>query len=78
MIVFFLSEIIPQAFQMVEFKNPKIATEQINLLDYLYSFGVQPLFNNPMTASLAFALIYVSFWTVLLWYFYKRKLIFKV
>lgn len=78
MIVFFLSEIIPQAFQMISFQNPKIPTEQINLLDYLYSFGVQPFFNNPMTASLVFALIYVGFWTILLWYFYKNKMIFKV
>jgi predicted acyltransferase len=78
MIVFFLSEIIPQAFQMITLQNPTITTEQINLLDYLYSFGVLPFFNNPMTASLVFALIYVGFWTILLWYFYKNKMIFKV
>ncbi len=78
MIVFFLSEIIPQAFVMISFQNPKIPTEQINLLDYLYAFGVLPFFYNPMMASLAFALIYVVFWTILLWYFYKNKMIFKV
>lgn len=78
MIVFFLSEIIPQAFVMISFPNPKNPTEQINLLDYLYSFGVQPLFNNPMTASLVFALLYVSLWTILLGYFYKNKMYFKV
>lgn len=78
MIVFFLSEIIPQAFQMISLQNPTITTEQINLLDYIYSFGVLPFFNNPMTASLAFALIYTGFWTILLWYFYKNKMIFKV
>jgi hypothetical protein len=63
---------------MISFPNPKIPTEQINLLDYLYSFGVQPFFNNPMTASLVFALLYVSLWTVLLGYFYKNKMYFKV
>jgi predicted acyltransferase len=78
MIVFFLSEIIPQAFVMISFQNPKIPTEQINLLDYLYAFAVLPFFYNPMMASLAFALIYVVFWTILLWYFYKNKMIFKV
>ncbi|MNX41533.1 hypothetical protein D3C86_719380 [compost metagenome] len=78
MIVFFLSEIIPQAFQMISLQNPTITAEQINLLDYLYSFGVLPFFNNPMTASLVFALIYTGFWTILLWYFYKNKMIFKV
>lgn len=78
MIVFFLSEIIPQAMVMISFPNPKTPAEQINLLDYLYVFGVQPFFNNPMTASLVFALLYVSLWTVLLAYFYKKKMYFKV
>jgi predicted acyltransferase len=78
MIVFFLSEIIPQAFVMISFQNPENPTQQINLLDYLYSFGVLPYFNNPMNASLAFALLYVGFWTILLGYFYKNKMYFKV
>jgi predicted acyltransferase len=78
MIVFFLSEIIPQALAMISFQNPKIAMEKINLLDYLYVFGVLPFFNNPMMASLTFALIYVSLWTILLAYFYKNKMYFKV
>ena len=78
MIVFFLSEIIPQALAMISVQNPKIPTQQINLLDYLYVFGVQPFFSNPMTSSLVFALIYVAFWSVLLFYFYKKKWYFKV
>ncbi|MGQ7944842.1 acyltransferase family protein [Flavobacterium sp. WC2509] len=78
MIVFFLSEIIPQAMVMISFPNPKIATGQINLLDYLYVAGVQPFFSNPMNASLVFALLYVSIWSVMLAYFYKKKMYFKV
>jgi predicted acyltransferase len=78
MIVFFLSEIIPQALQMISIQNPMITSTKINLLEYLYVFGVAPYFNNPMTASLAFALIYVGLWTLLLAYFYKNKMIFKV
>ncbi|PJJ07098.1 putative acyltransferase [Flavobacterium sp. 1] len=78
MIVFFLSEIIPQAMVMISFPNPKTPTEQINLLDYLYVAGVQPFFNNPMTASLIFAILYVGLWSVLLAYFYKNKMYFKV
>jgi predicted acyltransferase len=78
MIVFFISEIIPQAFAMITFQNPKTASEQINLLDYLYTSGVQPFFTNPMNASFVFALIYIGFWTILLANFYKHKLIFKV
>lgn len=78
MIVFFLSEIIPQALTMIQLKNPTNATEQINLLNYLYAFGVAPFFTNPMASSLIFALLYVSIWTVLLAYFYKKRLFFKV
>lgn len=78
MIVFFTSEIIPQALIMIEFQNPHNPTEKINLLNYLYSFGIAPFFNNSMTASLAGALVYVVIWTFILWIFYKKKLIFKV
>ncbi|MDN3674188.1 DUF5009 domain-containing protein [Flavobacterium branchiarum] len=78
MIVFFFSQIIPQGLVMIEFKNPHNPEQQINLLDYLYNFGIAPFFSNPMTASLAGALTYVGIWTFILWIFYKNKLIFKV
>ncbi|MEN2486922.1 DUF5009 domain-containing protein [Flavobacterium sp. B11] len=78
MIVFFASQIIPQALVMIHFQNPSLPNEQINLLDYLYRFGIAPFFSNPMTASLAGALTYVAIWTFILWIFYRNKLIFKV
>lgn len=78
MIVFFLSQIIPQAMGMISLPNPKTPAEQTNLWDYLYFLGVQPYFENPMTASLVFALLYVGFWSILLAYFYKNKMYFKV
>jgi predicted acyltransferase len=78
MIVFFLSQIVPQAMGMISLANPKITTEQINLWDYLYIYGVLPFFNNPMTASLVFALLYAALWSILLMYFYKNKMYFKV
>lgn len=78
MIVFFTSQIIPQALVMIQFKNPHNPEEQINLLNYLYTFGIAPFFSNPFTASLAGALVYVAIWTFILWIFYKNKLIFKV
>lgn len=78
MIVFFSSQIIPQALIMIRFENPYKSGEQINLLNYLYSFGIAPFFSNPMMASLTGALIYVGIWTFILWIFYKNKLIFKV
>ena len=78
MIVFFFSQIIPQALIMVQLKNPEKPEANINLLNYLYHFGIAPFFNNPMMASLAGALVYVGIWTFILWIFYKNKLIFKV
>lgn len=78
MIVFFASQIIPQALVMIRFGNPSNPQEQTNLLDYLYHFGIAPLFSNPMTASLAGAVTYVAIWTFILWIFYRNKLIFKV
>jgi predicted acyltransferase len=78
MIVFFSSQIIPQALVMIQFQNPKNPEEQTNLLDFLYHFWIAPFFSNPMTASLAGALVYVGIWTFILWIFYRNKLIFKV
>ncbi|MBF4518031.1 DUF5009 domain-containing protein [Flavobacterium sp. ANB] len=78
MIVFFSSQIIPQALVMIEFQNPHNTSEKINLLNYLYRFGIAPFFSNPMAASLAGALVYVCIWTIILWIFYRNKLIFKV
>jgi predicted acyltransferase len=78
MIVFFTSQIIPQALVMIQFQNPHNPEEKINLLNYLYSFGIAPFFSNPMMASLAGALVYVCIWTFILWIFYRNKLIFKV
>ncbi|WP_456313285.1 acyltransferase family protein [Pseudomonas shirazensis] len=78
MIVFFSSQIIPQVLVMIEFQNPHNTAEKTNLLDYLYRYGIAPFFNNPMTASLAGALVYVCIWTFILWIFYRNKLIFKV
>jgi predicted acyltransferase len=78
MIVFFFSGIIPQGLRMITFQNPEITTEQINLQKYLYNFWIAPFLNNPLSASLAGALIYVGIWSFILWSFYKKNLIFKV
>jgi predicted acyltransferase len=78
MIVFFASQIIPQSLVMIPVTDPNNAEQKTNLLDYLYRFGIAPFFSNPMTASLAGALVYVGIWSFILWIFYKNKLIFKV
>ncbi|PKH67380.1 DUF5009 domain-containing protein [Flavobacterium sp. ALD4] len=78
MIVFSFSQIIPQGLRIIQFQNPNIPSEQINLQQYLYSFWILPYFDNPMSASLVGALIYSYIWTFILWLFYKNSLIFKV
>lgn len=78
MIVFFSSQIIPQALVMIQFQDPHNPEQQTNLLNYLYFNGIAPLFSNPMMASFAGALTYVAIWSFILWIFYKNKLIFKV
>jgi len=78
MIVFFFSGIIPRVLSIIEIQNPEIATEQINLKNYFYNFFITPSFVNPMNASLAYALLYAVFWSLLLWILYKNKLVFKV
>lgn len=78
MIVFFSSQIIPQALVMIQFQNPHDPEKQINLLEFLYRYWIAPFFSNPMSASLAGALTYVCIWTFILWIFYRNKLIFKV
>lgn len=78
MIVFFFSGIIPKILSTIKIENPEIATEQINLQNFFYKFCIVPFFSNPLDASLTYALVYAVFWSLILWLFYKYKLIFKV
>lgn len=78
MIVFFFSGIIPRVMSAIKIQNPEIATEEINLQSYIYNHNIVPIFSNPLDASLTYALVYAVFWSIILWVFYKNKLIFKV
>jgi predicted acyltransferase len=78
MIVFFVSGIIPRTLSSIKIQNPEQLAEEIDVRSYFYNTAILPLFNNPMSASLAFALTYALFWSLLLWIFYKNKWIFKV
>ncbi|PWA07415.1 acyltransferase family protein [Flavobacterium psychrotolerans] len=78
MIVFFYSGIVSKVLRMIKIQNPEIVTEQISIQDYFYKFWITPTFSNPLNASLAFALINTIFWSLILCFFYKNKLIFKV
>lgn len=78
MIVFFFSGIIPRVLGSIKVQNPEIGGEEISVLTLIYKHGIAPCFENPLNASLAYALSYAVFWSVILWIFYKKKLIFKV
>jgi predicted acyltransferase len=78
MIVFFFSGIIPRVLTMIKVNHPELPGEPLGFQSYFYNYGIVPLFENPMNASLAFALIYAIFWSFILWILYKNKLIFKV
>jgi predicted acyltransferase len=78
MIVFFFSGIIPRVLTMIKVNHPELSGEPLGFQSYFYNYGIVPLFENPMNASLAFALVYAVFWSFILWILYKNKLIFKV
>lgn len=85
MIVFFLSGILPRVLSSIKVANPSYSfesleetPEQIGLQTYLNEFCIVPHFNDPKVASLMWALLNVAFWSIVLWYFYKKKLFFKV
>ena len=78
MIVFFFSGIIPRVLTAINIQSPKIPSEQIDLRSFLYEFYIVPIFNNPLNASLAFPILYACFWSLILWWFYSKKIIFKV
>jgi predicted acyltransferase len=76
MVIFFFSGIIPRVLGMIEVPSP--AGESISVRAYIYDYMIVPLFENPMNASLAGALIYLVIWFVILTLFYRKDLIFKV
>ncbi|MGL2995159.1 acyltransferase family protein [Flavobacterium sp. TSSA_36] len=78
MIVFFFSGIIPRVLSGIQIQNPNLPTETLSIQSYLYDFIISPCFENPMNASLAYALSYATFWCMILWILFKKKLIFKV
>lgn len=78
MIVFFVSGILPRALTMIKIQDPENISEQINVRDYAYNFWISPLFENQMLSSLTYSIIYILLWSCVLWYFYKKKIIFKV
>lgn len=75
MIVFYGSGVLPRALGAVKVPNGENGT---SILTYFYEKGLVPLFVNPMNSSLAYAITYVVFWSVILYFLDKKKLVFKV
>ncbi|MBF4492051.1 DUF5009 domain-containing protein [Flavobacterium sp. MR2016-29] len=78
MIVFFVSGILPRALTMIKIQDPENIGDTINVRDYAYHFWISPLFENQMVSSLLYSILYIILWSCVLWYFYKKGLIFKV
>lgn len=78
MIIFFLSGIFPRALALIQVQNPQEPGTLINVRDYAYNFWISPLFENQMFASLTYSILYIVLWSLLLWYFYKKRMFFKV
>jgi predicted acyltransferase len=78
MVVFFFSGIIPRVLSGIRVAHPVNPAETIGLQNYLYDFQIAPYFVDPKSASIAGALTYLTIWFVILYVFYRKKLIFKV
>lgn len=70
-IVFFGAGILPRALNMLKVNDTP-------LLSAFYKNGIVPLFQEPKMASLTFALVHVAFWTLVLLYLRREKMIIKV
>lgn len=71
-IVFFGAGILPRALNMIK------TGEGHALLSAFYQNGLVPVFKDPRNSSLAFALVNVLFWSLVLLYLRKQKMIIKV
>jgi predicted acyltransferase len=79
MVVFFFSGIIPRVLSGIKIAHPTDpAHESIGLQAYFYDFLLAPIFSDPINASLAYALIYLLLWFIILYILYRNKLVFKV
>ena len=79
MVVFFFSGIIPRVLSNILIDYPDDPThDPIGLQTYFYQFILSPLFSDPMNASLAYALTYLTLWFVVLYILYRKKLVFRV
>lgn len=79
MVVFFFSGMIFRVLNAIKVDNPaEPGQETMDLVPYFYQYQIVPQFVNPMNASLAYALLYLTLWFVILFILYRKKLVFRV
>ena len=75
MIVFYGSGILPRALNMIKISD---GGQETGVLQFFYDHSLVPLFSNPLNSSLAFAIVYVIFWSIILYLLDRKHLVFKV
>lgn len=73
--VFFLTGLTPRLFNMIKIGMPD--GSELGALSWFYQKFFPPYF-SPINASLAYAIVFILFWYVILWIMYKKKIIIKV
>lgn len=73
--VFFLSGLMPRALNLIKIKQADGI--EIGALAHFYKTFFVPYF-SPINASLAYAIVFIVFWFVILWAMYKKNIIIKV
>ncbi len=73
--VFFVSGLMPRLVNMIKIKQPN--GDEMGALTWFYQSFFPPYF-SPINASLAYAIVFVLFFYVILWFMYKKNIIIKV
>jgi len=73
--VFFLSGLLPRTLNLI--KITQSDGSEIGALALFYQTFFVPYF-SPINASLAYAVVFILFWFVILWVMYKKNIIIKV
>jgi len=73
--VFFVSGLMPRLLNMIKLTLPN--GEKTGALSWFYQTHFVPYF-SPVNASLAYAIVFILFFYVILWIMYKKNIIIKV
>ncbi len=74
--VFFVSGLVPRILGMI--KIEKTPGQPQGFLSYFYENFVNTIFENPKNSSLLMAFIWLLFYGGICYYFFKKKIVFKV